>query len=111
MPTPVLLGDAACGGGLRRIETLPLPTSTDFTLNPGVPYDEERLRYWNAYLLFYERVPDPPAATPLPTKSRVTFMKQTQIIHSGYSSPEISPPSSPRKVNDTKLSQLTNLIK
>ena len=73
----------------------------------GVPYDEERVRYWNAFVLFYERVPD----IPQPTKGRVTFMKQTQVINSGYSSPEISPPSSPRKVNDIKLSQLTNLIR
>ncbi|CAK8688756.1 unnamed protein product [Clavelina lepadiformis] len=82
-------------------------TFTSKVYERGIPYDEERLRYWNAYLLFYEKVPEIQPNR----KGRVSFMKQTQIINSGFSSPEISPPNSPRHANDIRLSQLTNLIR
>nr|CAB3267565.1 ubiquitin carboxyl-terminal hydrolase 48-like [Phallusia mammillata] len=72
-----------------------------------IPYDEERLRYWNAYLLFYEKID----SLPKPGKGRVSFMKQDKIINSGFSSPEVSPPHSPRNTNDIRLSQLTSLIR
>jgi len=81
---------------------------TALLLSPGIPYDEERLRYWNAYLLFYEKVEAPRT---LAGKGRVSFVKQEQILNSGLSSPEVSPPPSPRNSNDIRLSQLTSLIK
>ncbi|XP_073790154.1 ubiquitin carboxyl-terminal hydrolase 24 isoform X4 [Danio rerio] len=70
------------------------------------PYPDVRRRYWNAYMLFYQRISDQNSPV-LPKKSRVSIMR------SAPSSPEISPQSSPRppRANNDRLTLLTRLVK
>ncbi|XP_043941443.1 ubiquitin carboxyl-terminal hydrolase 24 [Protopterus annectens] len=78
------------------------------------PYPEVRRRYWNAYMLFYQRVSDQNSPV-LPKKSRVSVMRQEaeDLSLSAPSSPEISPQSSPRphRPNSDRLTLLTKLVK
>ncbi|XP_075472164.1 ubiquitin carboxyl-terminal hydrolase 24 isoform X2 [Ascaphus truei] len=77
------------------------------------PYPDVRRRYWNAYMLFYQRVSDQNSPV-LPKKSRVSVVRQEaeDLSLSAPSSPEISPQSSPRqhRPND-RLSILTKLVR
>uniref|UniRef100_A0A8C5WGL6 Ubiquitin carboxyl-terminal hydrolase 24 n=1 Tax=Leptobrachium leishanense TaxID=445787 RepID=A0A8C5WGL6_9ANUR len=77
------------------------------------PYPEVRRRYWNAYMLFYQRVSDQNSPV-LPKKSRVSVVRQEaeDLSLSTPSSPDISPQSSPRphRTND-RLSILTKLVR
>ncbi|XP_067240923.1 ubiquitin carboxyl-terminal hydrolase 24 isoform X4 [Chanodichthys erythropterus] len=78
------------------------------------PYPDVRRRYWNAYMLFYQRISDQNSPV-LPKKSRVSIMRQEaeDLSLSAPSSPEISPQSSPRppRANNDRLSLLTRLVK
>ncbi|XP_029106559.1 ubiquitin carboxyl-terminal hydrolase 24 isoform X1 [Scleropages formosus] len=78
------------------------------------PYPDVRRRYWNAYMLFYQRISDQNSPV-LPKKSRVSVMRQEaeDLSLSAPSSPEISPQSSPRppRANNDRLSLLTRLVK
>jgi len=78
------------------------------------PYTDVRRRYWNAYMLFYQRVSDQNSPV-LPKKSRVSVVRQEaeDLSLSAPSSPEISPQSSPRphRPNNDRLSILTKLVK
>uniref|UniRef100_A0A8C4ZNI3 ubiquitinyl hydrolase 1 n=1 Tax=Gadus morhua TaxID=8049 RepID=A0A8C4ZNI3_GADMO len=88
------------------------------------PYPDVRRRYWNAYMLFYQRISDQNSPV-LPKKSRVSVMRQeaedltlqTQVSHSPHSSapssPDISPQSSPRppRANNDRLTLLTRLVR
>ncbi|KAF5923119.1 hypothetical protein HPG69_012208 [Diceros bicornis minor] len=78
------------------------------------PYTDVRRRYWNAYMLFYQRVSDQSSPV-LPKKSRVSAVRQEaeDLSLSAPSSPEISPQSSPRphRPNNDRLSILTKLVK
>lgn len=78
------------------------------------PYTDVRRRYWNAYMLFYQRVSDQNSPV-LPKKSRVSVVRQEaeDLSLSAPSSPEISPQSSPRPLrpNNDRLSILTKLVK
>ncbi|XP_044158175.1 ubiquitin carboxyl-terminal hydrolase 24 isoform X2 [Bufo gargarizans] len=77
------------------------------------PYPDVRRRYWNAYMLFYQRVSDQNSPV-LPKKSRVSVVRQEaeDLTLSAPSSPDISPQSSPRphRTND-RLSILTKLVR
>ncbi|XP_053324952.1 ubiquitin carboxyl-terminal hydrolase 24 [Spea bombifrons] len=77
------------------------------------PYPDVRRRYWNAYMLFYQRVSDQNSPV-LPKKSRVSVVRQEaeDLSLSAPSSPDISPQSSPRphRTND-RLSILTKLVR
>ncbi|KAM4720758.1 ubiquitin carboxyl-terminal hydrolase 24 [Rhinophrynus dorsalis] len=77
------------------------------------PYPDVRRRYWNAYMLFYQRVSDQNSPV-LPKKSRVSVVRQEaeDLSLSTPSSPDISPQSSPRphRQND-RLSILTKLVR
>ncbi|KAM9326707.1 ubiquitin carboxyl-terminal hydrolase 24 [Gastrophryne carolinensis] len=77
------------------------------------PYPDVRRRYWNAYMLFYQRVSDQNSPV-LPKKSRVSVVRQEaeDLSLSAPSSPDISPQSSPRphRQND-RLSILTKLVR
>lgn len=77
------------------------------------PYPDVRRRYWNAYMLFYQRVSDQNSPV-LPKKSRVSVVRQEaeDLSLSAPSSPDISPQSSPRphRPND-RLSILTKLVR
>lgn len=42
---------------------------------PANPYPDVRRRYWNAYMLFYQRVSDQNSPV-LPKKSRVSVVRQ-----------------------------------
>lgn len=82
----------------------------------GTQYQEDRLRYWNAYLLFYERMGESEVRRNRSSdgKSRVTFFTKPDdsSIHSPLtSSPDTSPPNSPKQAIDKRLSQLSNLIR
>nr|XP_025960692.1 ubiquitin carboxyl-terminal hydrolase 24 [Dromaius novaehollandiae] len=78
------------------------------------PYPDVRRRYWNAYMLFYQRVSDQNSPV-LPKKSRVSVVRQEaeDLSLSAPSSPEISPQSSPRphRPNNDRLSILTKLVR
>ncbi|XP_066548268.1 ubiquitin carboxyl-terminal hydrolase 24 isoform X3 [Amia ocellicauda] len=78
------------------------------------PYPDVRRRYWNAYMLFYQRISDQNSPV-LPKKSRVSVMRQEaeDLSLSAPSSPEISPQSSPRppRANNDRLSLLTRLVR
>nr|XP_044995148.1 ubiquitin carboxyl-terminal hydrolase 24 isoform X2 [Jaculus jaculus] len=76
------------------------------------PYPDVRRRYWNAYMLFYQRASDQSSPV-LPKKSRVGVVRQEDLSLSAPSSPEISPQSSPRphRPNNDRLSILTKLVK
>ncbi|RXN05544.1 ubiquitin carboxyl-terminal hydrolase 24 isoform X3 [Labeo rohita] len=78
------------------------------------PYPDVRRRYWNAYMLFYQRISDQNSPV-LPKKSRVSIMRQEaeDLSLSAPSSPEISPQSSPRppRANNDRLTLLTRLVK
>nr|XP_033771654.1 ubiquitin carboxyl-terminal hydrolase 24 isoform X3 [Geotrypetes seraphini] len=78
------------------------------------PYPDVRRRYWNAYMLFYQRVSDQNSPV-LPKKSRVSVVRQEaeDLTLSAPSSPEISPQSSPRlhRPNNDRLSILTKLVR
>ncbi|XP_064415907.1 ubiquitin carboxyl-terminal hydrolase 24 isoform X2 [Latimeria chalumnae] len=78
------------------------------------PYPDVRRRYWNAYMLFYQRMSDQNSPV-LPKKSRVSVVRQEADDHSlsAPSSPEISPQSSPRphRPNNDRLSLLTKLVR
>ncbi|XP_051510524.1 ubiquitin carboxyl-terminal hydrolase 24 isoform X1 [Myxocyprinus asiaticus] len=78
------------------------------------PYPDMRRRYWNAYMLFYQRISDQNSPV-LPKKSRVSIMRQEaeDLSLSAPSSPEISPQSSPRppRANNDRLTLLTRLVK
>ncbi|XP_075688794.1 ubiquitin carboxyl-terminal hydrolase 24 isoform X3 [Rhinoderma darwinii] len=77
------------------------------------PYPDVRRRYWNAYMLFYQRVSDQNSPV-LPKKSRVSVVRQEaeDLTLSAPSSPDVSPQSSPRphRTND-RLSILTKLVR
>ncbi|XP_077972925.1 ubiquitin carboxyl-terminal hydrolase 24-like [Styela clava] len=82
----------------------------------GTTYHENRQRYWNAYLLFYERMTETDTRHSRITngRSRVTFLNRHEdhrTVSPLVSSPDISPPNSPKQVVDRKLSQLSNLIR
>lgn len=56
--------------------------NTAFGLTRGVtnvcaanPYPDVRRRYWNAYMLFYQKISDQNSPV-LPKKSRVSIMRQ-----------------------------------
>ncbi|XP_048108000.1 ubiquitin carboxyl-terminal hydrolase 24 [Alosa alosa] len=78
------------------------------------PYPDVRRRYWNAYMLFYQRISDQNSPV-LPKKSRVSVMRQEaeDLTLSAPSSPEISPQSSPRppRANNDRLTLLTRLVR
>ncbi|MGH0142813.1 UNVERIFIED_CONTAM: hypothetical protein FKN15_076647 [Acipenser sinensis] len=78
------------------------------------PYPDVRRRYWNAYMLFYQRISDQNSPV-LPKKSRVSVMRQEaeELTLSAPSSPEVSPQSSPRlsRANNDRLSLLTKLVR
>ncbi|XP_028977659.1 ubiquitin carboxyl-terminal hydrolase 24 isoform X2 [Esox lucius] len=78
------------------------------------PYPDVRRRYWNAYMLFYQRISDQNSPV-LPKKSRVSVMRQEaeDLTLSAPSSPDISPQSSPRppRANNDRLSVLTRLVR
>ncbi|KAL6486199.1 hypothetical protein MHYP_G00055910 [Metynnis hypsauchen] len=78
------------------------------------PYPDVRRRYWNAYMLFYQRISDQNSPV-LPKKSRVSVMRQEaeDLSLSAPSSPEISPQSSPRppRANNDRLTLLTRLVR
>uniref|UniRef100_A0A672T582 Ubiquitin carboxyl-terminal hydrolase 24 n=1 Tax=Sinocyclocheilus grahami TaxID=75366 RepID=A0A672T582_SINGR len=78
------------------------------------PYPDVRRRYWNAYMLFYQRISDQNSPV-LPKKSRVSIMRQEaeDLSLSAPSSPESSPQSSPRppRANNDRLTLLTRLVK
>ncbi|KAG2461370.1 UBP24 hydrolase, partial [Polypterus senegalus] len=78
------------------------------------PYPDVRRRYWNAYMLFYQRISEQNSPL-LPKKSRVSVMRQEaeDLSLSAPSSPEISPQSSPRppRANNDRLSLLTKLVR
>uniref|UniRef100_A0A8D0HGX1 Ubiquitin carboxyl-terminal hydrolase 24 n=1 Tax=Sphenodon punctatus TaxID=8508 RepID=A0A8D0HGX1_SPHPU len=78
------------------------------------PYPDVRRRYWNAYMLFYQKVSDQNSPV-LPKKSRVSVVRQEaeDLSLSAPSSPEISPQSSPRphRPNNDRLSILTKLVR
>ncbi|XP_034271054.1 ubiquitin carboxyl-terminal hydrolase 24 isoform X2 [Pantherophis guttatus] len=78
------------------------------------PYPDVRRRYWNAYMLFYQRVSEQNSPV-LPKKSRVSVVRQEaeDLTLSAPSSPDISPQSSPRphRPSSDRLSILTKLVK
>ncbi|XP_078526269.1 ubiquitin carboxyl-terminal hydrolase 24 isoform X1 [Lissotriton helveticus] len=78
------------------------------------PYPDVRRRYWNAYMLFYQRISDQNSPV-LPKKSRVSVVRQEaeDLTLSAPSSPEISPQSSPRphRSNNDRLYILTKLVR
>uniref|UniRef100_A0A4W5NHA6 Ubiquitin carboxyl-terminal hydrolase 24 n=1 Tax=Hucho hucho TaxID=62062 RepID=A0A4W5NHA6_9TELE len=78
------------------------------------PYPDVRRRYWNAYMLFYQRISDQNSPV-LPKKSRVSVMRQEaeDLTLSAPSSPDVSPQSSPRpaRANNDRLSVLTRLVR
>ncbi|XP_045061352.1 ubiquitin carboxyl-terminal hydrolase 24-like isoform X1 [Coregonus clupeaformis] len=78
------------------------------------PYPDVRRRYWNAYMLFYQRISDQNSPV-LPKKSRVSAMRQEaeDLTLSAPSSPDVSPQSSPRppRANNDRLSVLTRLVR
>ncbi|KAH0618572.1 hypothetical protein JD844_017919, partial [Phrynosoma platyrhinos] len=78
------------------------------------PYPDVRRRYWNAYMLFYQRVSEQNSPV-LPKKSRVSVVRQEaeDLSLSAPSSPDISPQSSPRphRPSSDRLSILTKLVK
>ncbi|KAK1795882.1 hypothetical protein P4O66_008991 [Electrophorus voltai] len=78
------------------------------------PYPDVRRRYWNAYMLFYQRISDQNSPV-LPKKSRVSVMRQEaeDLSLSAPSSPEISPQSSPRppRASNDRLTLLTRLVR
>ncbi|XP_056131607.1 ubiquitin carboxyl-terminal hydrolase 24 [Lampris incognitus] len=78
------------------------------------PYPDVRRRYWNAYMLFYQRISDQNSPV-LPKKSRVSVMRQEaeDLTLSAPSSPDISPQSSPRppRANNDRLTLLTRLVR
>ncbi|KAF3835080.1 hypothetical protein F7725_027638 [Dissostichus mawsoni] len=65
------------------------------------PYPDVRRRYWNAYMLFYQKISDQNSPV-LPKKSRFC-----------PSSPDVSPQSSPRppRANNDRLTILTRLVR
>ncbi|XP_058493383.1 ubiquitin carboxyl-terminal hydrolase 24 isoform X7 [Solea solea] len=83
------------------------------------PYPDVRRRYWNAYMLFYQKISDQNSPV-LPKKSRVSIMRQeaedlTLFVFpsSAPSSPDVSPQSSPRppRANNDRLTLLTRLVR
>ncbi|CAL8307093.1 unnamed protein product [Lota lota] len=78
------------------------------------PYPDVRRRYWNAYMLFYQRISDQNSPV-LPKKSRVSVMRQEaeDLTLSAPSSPDVSPQSSPRppRANNDRLTLLTRLVR
>ncbi|TSK58130.1 Ubiquitin carboxyl-terminal hydrolase 24 [Bagarius yarrelli] len=78
------------------------------------PYPDVRRRYWNAYMLFYQRISEQNSPV-LPKKSRVSVMRQEaeDLTLSAPSSPDISPQSSPRppRANNDRLTLLTRLVR
>ncbi|KAG7316677.1 hypothetical protein KOW79_020218 [Hemibagrus wyckioides] len=78
------------------------------------PYPDVRRRYWNAYMLFYQRISEQNSPV-LPKKSRVSVMRQEaeDLSLSAPSSPDISPQSSPRppRANNDRLTLLTRLVR
>uniref|UniRef100_A0A3P9QAJ6 Ubiquitin carboxyl-terminal hydrolase 24 n=1 Tax=Poecilia reticulata TaxID=8081 RepID=A0A3P9QAJ6_POERE len=78
------------------------------------PYPDMRRRYWNAYMLFYQKISDQNSPA-LPKKSRVSIMRQEaeDLSLSAPSSPEASPQSSPRppRANNDRLTLLTRLVR
>ncbi|XP_068448977.1 ubiquitin carboxyl-terminal hydrolase 24 isoform X2 [Clinocottus analis] len=78
------------------------------------PYPDVRRRYWNAYMLFYQKISDQNSPV-LPKKSRVSIMRQEaeDLTLSAPSSPDVSPQSSPRppRANNDRLTLLTRLVR
>ncbi|KAJ0032236.1 hypothetical protein NQD34_002317 [Periophthalmus magnuspinnatus] len=78
------------------------------------PYPDVRRRYWNAYMLFYQKISDQNSPV-LPKKSRVSIMRQEaeDLSLSAPSSPDVSPQSSPRppRANNDRLTLLTRLVR
>uniref|UniRef100_A0A3B3YMA8 Ubiquitin carboxyl-terminal hydrolase 24 n=1 Tax=Poecilia mexicana TaxID=48701 RepID=A0A3B3YMA8_9TELE len=78
------------------------------------PYPDVRRRYWNAYMLFYQKISDQNSPA-LPKKSRVSIMRQEaeDLSLSAPSSPDVSPQSSPRppRANNDRLTLLTRLVR
>ncbi|XP_041648260.1 ubiquitin carboxyl-terminal hydrolase 24 isoform X3 [Cheilinus undulatus] len=78
------------------------------------PYPDVRRRYWNAYMLFYQKISDLNSPV-LPKKSRVSIMRQEaeDLTLSAPSSPDVSPQSSPRppRANNDRLTLLTRLVR
>uniref|UniRef100_A0A3P9KIM4 Ubiquitin carboxyl-terminal hydrolase 24 n=1 Tax=Oryzias latipes TaxID=8090 RepID=A0A3P9KIM4_ORYLA len=77
------------------------------------PYPDVRRRYWNAYMLFYQKISDQNSPV-LPKKSRVSIMRQeAEDLTSAPSSPDVSPQSSPRppRANNDRLTLLTRLVR
>ncbi|KAM9385228.1 ubiquitin carboxyl-terminal hydrolase 24 isoform 3-T3 [Pholidichthys leucotaenia] len=78
------------------------------------PYPDVRRRYWNAYMLFYQKISDQSSPV-LPKKSRVSIMRQEaeDLTLSAPSSPDVSPQSSPRppRANNDRLTLLTRLVR
>ncbi|KAL3047472.1 hypothetical protein OYC64_021639 [Pagothenia borchgrevinki] len=78
------------------------------------PYPDVRRRYWNAYMLFYQKISDQNSPV-LPKKSRVSIMRQEaeDLTLSAPSSPDVSPQSSPRppRANNDRLTILTRLVR
>ncbi|XP_037554150.1 ubiquitin carboxyl-terminal hydrolase 24 [Nematolebias whitei] len=78
------------------------------------PYPDVRRRYWNAYMLFYQKISDQNSPA-LPKKSRVSIMRQEaeDLTLSAPSSPDVSPQSSPRppRANNDRLTLLTRLVR
>uniref|UniRef100_H3APV7 Ubiquitin carboxyl-terminal hydrolase 24 n=1 Tax=Latimeria chalumnae TaxID=7897 RepID=H3APV7_LATCH len=89
-------------------------SNSEMFLFAANPYPDVRRRYWNAYMLFYQRMSDQNSPV-LPKKSRVSVVRQEADDHSlsAPSSPEISPQSSPRphRPNNDRLSLLTKLVR
>ncbi|XP_023275887.1 ubiquitin carboxyl-terminal hydrolase 24 [Seriola lalandi dorsalis] len=81
---------------------------------PTNPYPDVRRRYWNAYMLFYQKISDQNSPV-LPKKSRVSIMRQEaeDLTLSAPSSPDVSPQSSPRppRANNDRLTLLTRLVR
>ncbi|XP_034559380.1 ubiquitin carboxyl-terminal hydrolase 24 isoform X4 [Notolabrus celidotus] len=78
------------------------------------PYPDVRRRYWNAYMLFYQKISDLNSPV-LPKKSRVSIMRQEaeDLTLSAPSSPDVSPQSSPRppRANNDRLTLLARLVR
>ncbi|XP_035031705.1 ubiquitin carboxyl-terminal hydrolase 24 isoform X5 [Hippoglossus stenolepis] len=78
------------------------------------PYPDVRRRYWNAYMLFYQKISDQNSPVQ-PKKSRVSIMRQEaeDLTLSAPSSPDVSPQSSPRppRANNDRLTLLTRLVR
>lgn len=60
---------------LCKTDSRPVLTLTPCVSHTANPYPDVRRRYWNAYMLFYQRISDQNSPV-LPKKSRVSVMRQ-----------------------------------